>query len=121
MATISIKCYGGYSGAPAPDHSEIITGPSYEQANAAATLAGWKLGGYGWVCPVCANDPEEVPVVEVQLEGCCGPTVHRSIDSALEELRCLLEDGNEEEDIITITRRKMTRGEVNCLPEFEGY
>ena len=117
---VTLHCQRTHGWPAAEGHVEQFTGVGWEATEAAAKAAGW-VRGATWVCPACASDPTPVPVVKVQLEGFDGPCVHMSIDAALEEVRELLVDGNEEDDVITITRAIMTRGAVNSLREFDGY
>lgn len=117
---VTLHCLLTHQWPEAAGHVEAFTGVGWTATEDAAREAGW-VRGATWVCPACASDPTPVPVVKVQLEGFDGPCIHASMESALDEIRSLLDDGNDAEDVITVSREVMTRGAVNSLREFDGY
>jgi hypothetical protein len=59
-------------------------------------------------------------VYKVQLEGYNGPCVHDSIESAIEEIKSLLEE-EDNEQVVTISQVEMTQEELDAMGEFGGY
>lgn len=119
-------------GVTAEGHVAQFSGIGEDQTKEAAKTAGWvESRGYGWTCPACATDMTEVGVFKVRLHGMNGPVVHRTAESAVEEVRELLEcwaeewryglSNGEPLDRITITNSKLTRGALNTIREFDGY
>lgn len=62
-------------------------------------------------------------VAQVQVEGCCGPCVHKDTTSAIGELTELIKASlsGDGKDPIRITFAEMTEAEFDALGEFMGY
>jgi hypothetical protein len=64
-------------------------------------------------------------IVKVKLEGFAGPTCYRDVDSAMEEIRMLVESGLSadfpDNTPVHITFLDMDEDEFDKLPESMGY
>lgn len=62
----------------------------------------------------------DVRVIQVRLEGCDGPCIHKTISDAMAEIESLCTDGAVG-DKITVSIAEMAEATVDALPEFGGY
>jgi hypothetical protein len=117
----TISCHVVYEGNPISEgHIESFDGVGWEETAVQANALGWVDCGDGrWTCPSCAHDPEPVTAIKVELRdmGSCIFTKQADADVFAREL---IENDEAPEDVI-VTTYQTTRGEINCLREFDGF
>jgi hypothetical protein len=117
----TISCHVGYEGNQVSvGHIESLAGVGWNETAQRAIALGWVDCGDGrWTCPPCAHDPEPIFAIKVALRdmGSCIFTKQADADVFAREL---IENDEAPEDVI-VTTYQTTRGEINCLREFDGF
>jgi hypothetical protein len=118
----TISCHVGYEGGRVSvGHVESFDGIGWKETAAQAISLGWvDCGDHRWTCPACANDPEPVVAIEVELRD-MGSCIFTKREDADEFARELIDDSEEAREDVVVTTYSTTRGRINCLREFDGF